>query len=143
MPYDDFLEGYSDIKKEAEENADFLVKKPSQIHGNGIFTIVKIRAGKEFYTVPMNDLRNAPSPGVARIAPGLFVSDKKVLNFVNHSCEANSIIVLGQNKIIIKSKREIVEGEEITLDYYLTEEKNHLIPCNCKSEKCRNFFFIS
>ena len=84
-----------------------------------------------------------PTPKAARIAPNKFVLDEKVLNYVNHSCEANSEIVFEPQRVVLRAKREILVGEEITLDYTATEEKNNLVPCTCGSVKCRNFFFIS
>ena len=91
----------------------------------------------------MNDLCTNPTPNCARIASNLFISDKKILNWVNHSCEPNSQLVISPNKVVLKSKRRISINEEITVDYYLTEEKNTLIPCSCGSKNCRQFFFIS
>ncbi|MFA6269499.1 MAG: SET domain-containing protein-lysine N-methyltransferase [archaeon] len=137
-----FSDKFIDSKKKFLDGV-VLIKQPSKIHGVGIFTKTEVPANREFYLVPMTDLRNSSSPRCARIAQNLYVSDEQVLNWINHSCEANSELVFGQNRVVLKSKREIKAGEEITVDYYLTEEKNNLLPCACGSEKCRNFFFIS
>ena len=125
------------------QKKDFLVKKKSPIHGYGIFSSVKIPRGMDFYLVPLNRISSTPAPRLARIAPEIYVSDEKVLNWVNHSCESNSELILEQNKVVLRSKRVISAGEEITLDYYLTEEQKKLVPCSCGLKKCRNFFYIT
>jgi len=122
---------------------NFLSKAKSLIHGIGIFTTLAIPSNEFFYLVPLADLRLVPTPRAARIATNKFVFDEKVLNYVNHSCEANSEIVLEQQRVVLRAKRAISEGEEITLDYCDTEERNTLVPCTCGSKKCRNYFFIS
>jgi len=122
---------------------DFLKKGKSPINGIGIFTTIAIPANELFYLVPLGDLRLVPTPGAARIATNKFVFDEKVLNYVNHSCDPNSEIVLEQQRVVLRAKRDIFTGEEITLDYTITEEKNNLILCTCGKEKCRNFFFTT
>lgn len=118
-------------------------KKKSKIHGTGVFTKTKIPALREFYIIPLNEVYQKPLPKMARIASNLFVNDPKVLNYVNHSCDPNSEIIIFEKKVFLKSKRKILQGEEITLDYCENEEKNNLIPCECRSKKCRNFFYIT
>jgi SET domain-containing protein len=122
---------------------DILEKKKSSIHGFGVFSKEKIASRKKFYSVPMLDIRNNPAPKLAKISTNIFVNDPKVLNWVNHSCDANSEIIFDQKGIFLRSKREIQPGEEITLDYCSTEEKNVLIECKCNSPKCRNYFFLT
>jgi len=120
-----------------------LKKKPSAIHGTGIFAMSKIPANEEFYLVPFNDIRKQTAPRLTRIATGMFVCDEATLNWVNHSCEPNAELVIGQNRLTLRSTREINEGDEITVDYFLNEEQNNILVCNCGSSKCRHFFFTS
>ncbi len=120
-----------------------LKKKKSKIQGYGIFTEKLIPEKREFYIIPTNNILNHPTPRCAKIASNIFVNDPEVLNWINHSCEPNSEIVLFEHKVFLKSKRKINPGEEITVDYCETEEKNNLINCNCGTKTCRNYFFIS
>jgi len=122
---------------------DLLEKKKSPIHGFGIFAKENIPFGKKFYSVPMLDLRKEAAPKLVKISTNLFVNDSKVLNWVNHSCDANTEILFEQKGIFLKSKKDIKVGEEITLDYCCTEERNILIECKCSSSKCRNYFYIT
>jgi len=141
MSYEEGLFNESPKEDLIEEN--LLQIKDSLIHGKGVFTLKEIKNNRIFYLVPMNDLRKTPSPSFARLSNNYFVNDPIVLNYVNHSCDPNSELVLGQKGAFLRSKRVILKGEEITLDYCVTEEKNTLIECKCKSINCRNFFYIT
>jgi len=120
-----------------------LVKDKSSIHGFGIFTKTKIRQGKILYIVPMNDMRSTSAPNYSKLAYGKFISDSTILNFVNHSCDANADLIMRQNSVVLRARRDIEALEEITLDYCSLEEKNTLVICNCKSPKCRNYFYTT
>ena len=122
---------------------DILKVAQSTIHGKGVFALKEIHINKYFYSIPMNDLRNSPAPSLAKISINTFINDPIILNFVNHSCDPNSELVLDQKGAFLRSKRKILAGEEITIDYCATEEKTNLIECKCKSTNCRNFFYIS
>ncbi len=98
---------------------------------------------KIFYTVPVNDLKSSPSSNFIRISKGVFVNDPLVLNFINHSCSPNSKLTITQKGVFLESIRVINVGEEITIDYNLTEEMGELVECNCKSTNCRHFFYIT
>jgi histone-lysine N-methyltransferase SETD1 len=60
--------------------------------------------------------------------------------FTNHSCEPNCMAVIlpvdSQSKIVIRSKRFIECGDEITYDYKFPYEETK-IPCLCKTGVCR------
>lgn len=62
--------------------------------------------------------------------------------FINHSCDPNCyakvISVSTEKRIVIYSKRDIYEGEELTYDYKFPIEPEHMkIKCLCGSVKCR------
>jgi len=117
----------------------FLIQKKSKIHGIGIFTNKVINKGDEFYIVPIKLIFNRPTPKCAYIGGKRWVSDEKVLNFVNHSCNANAVLdILGEPKLI--AKRKIRSGEEITVDYDKTELNGEKVVCNCKGNNCRKYF---
>ena len=69
---------------------NILVKRKSKIHGKGIFTLKNIKKGKMFYSIPINKLSNLPRRRWAYIGKGKWIKDNKVLNWINHSCGANS-----------------------------------------------------
>lgn len=56
--------------------------------------------------------------------------------YVNHSCEANVVARKRGDRVFLFSRRRIRSGEELTLDYRL-RRTNPLIPCHCRSLRCR------
>lgn len=142
MSYEDGLFKDSSPKDDFLEKDSFEIKK-SSINGKGVFVLKDISANKRFYLIPMDKISKTPVHNFARLYTNTFVNDPIILNFVNHSCDPNSEIVLNQRGAFLLSKRKILAGEEITLDYCATEEKNTLIECKCKSNNCRNFFYIT
>jgi len=64
--------------------------------------------------------------------------------FINHSCDPNCyariIRVNDQFKIVIYSKKDIKQGEEISYDYQFEFEPDEdKIVCLCGSKNCRGF----
>ncbi len=122
------------------KNTSFLRKKKSKIHGFGIFTTRKIKKGEVFYKVPLRTIYKEPKSRCAYIGNGRFVSDERVLNWVNHSCEPNTILDIKKKIPTLKAKRDITVGEEITCNYNLTEINGVKIQCKCGNKKCKGFF---
>lgn len=115
-------------------------KKESKIHGQGIFSNKDIPKSEKFYVIPLKIISNETKPKYARIG-SRYVSDE-VLNWINHSCEPNSRLIVDDEPYLV-SLKNIPKGEEITLNYNETELHNKKIKCNCKSKNCNGFFFIS
>ena len=140
MSYEENL--FEEKPKEVFETNLFEIKN-SKINGEGVFALKDIKPNHNFYLIPMDKVSKVPAPYFARICSNTFVNDPVVLNYVNHSCDPNSEIIVEQNRVVLRSKRKIVAGEEITVDYCVTEEKNTLKECNCKSLNCKRFFYIT
>lgn len=114
-----------------------LLQRNSKIHGYGIFTDISIEEGEKFYAIPLEKTTGMPRPRWARLGD-IFVYDKVVLAYVNHSCSPNSCIDIAGHSLI--AIRNIRANEEITCDYNLTESEGVKVPCNCGSENCRGYF---
>jgi uncharacterized protein len=53
---------------------------------------------------------------------------------LNHSCEPN----LGlQGRIVFVATRDIAAGEELTIDYAMTDDEPYEMTCHCGSKDCR------
>jgi SET domain-containing protein len=117
-----------------------LLKKKSKIHGFGIFTDFLIKKGSSFYKIPKEEIIDYPKKRCAYIGNGKWVCDRKVLNWVNHSCNPNCVLDLTRKCLI--SAKDINSGEEITLDYNKTEHGNIKIKCKCNAENCKGYFLI-
>lgn len=117
----------------------FFKIRPSAIHGQGVFIEKGINRGEVFYEIPLERVSPNPHPRWAKIECIGWVNDPEVLNYINHSCGPNAELVVSM-KPQLRALRDIQEGEEITVDYSLTEAGGVSVPCVCKDEACRGFF---
>jgi len=119
----------------------FEIRK-SKIHGKGIFTTKAIKKKTKFYRVPLKNIFNSPKPRCAFIGKHRWVCDNKVLNWVNHSCDANALLCIDRKMPCLIARKDIKLGEEITCDYNKTEKNGKKVRCNCKSRICKKYFLI-
>jgi len=118
-----------------------LRKQASPIHGSGVFAAVDFNKGAVIYEIPTNQTSSEPQKNWARIGQNTWVDDKTVLNYLNHSCNPNALLVTGGCPCLI-AKHDILAGQEITCDYDLTENGSTQVKCNCGDRACRKHFKI-
>lgn len=122
--------------------------RPSPIHGMGLFAKVAIAKG-EIVAVKGGHVLTAPQwaalePALGsadiQISEDLFIApvthaerDGNML-YTNHSCDANLAI---QGQIVLVAMRDIVPGEELTIDWATTDDGDHEMQCRCGSAQCR------
>lgn len=88
--------------------------KNSKIHGQGRFTLVDIPTD-EVVLIVMGSIKPClPNNNKLIIKGTKFVLDCDQ-TYVNHSKDANLYL---DGQIVFRSKRNIVAGEELTIDYY-------------------------
>jgi SET domain-containing protein len=81
-------------------------------------------------------------PGVKRISEldaDLYVDgsvDGNDTKYINHSCEPNSDVFIMDGLMIVFALREIVPGEEITVDYLNSFAEDRTV-CQCRTASCR------
>ncbi len=148
------------VKKSAKKALAFAVRK-SVIHGRGVFAIRDIRKGKTLieYTGERITWEEAerrypidPIPYhtfLFEIGDGSECLDaanrSTPANWFNHSCKPNCEAEEDEDeRVFIKARRDIKEGEELTYDYNLTceekmkkSERQRRYPCWCGVKKCR------
>jgi len=117
-----------------------LKKRLSNIDSFGIFTKNAIANDTEFYQIPLGIIYSETKPRCARIADEKYVSDDKVLNWVNHSCNPNSRLDIDRDDPVLIAIRDILPNEEISVDYNQTEVQGVRVECTCKSENCKGYF---
>lgn len=117
-----------------------LEKRKSTINGIGIFTKKSVVKDKEFYTIPLTILYNQPQPRCARIADKKYVHDDAVLNWVNHSCNPNTILDIDRPDPVLRAIRDIASDEEISVNYNQTEVQGVSVECTCKAINCKGYF---
>ncbi len=105
----------------------------SPIHGKGLFAATFVAAGETLVRMnPSNFSRADRHPWNGR-------NTDTIPHFVNHHCEPNACISFAplEHAVVVVAARFIAPGEEITLDYWLTELGGVRIPCNCPSRACK------
>lgn len=55
--------------------------------------------------------------------------------YINHSCQPNSYVIISEKRIFIYALRHITPGEEITTDY-LCELHSDQTTCRCRTASC-------
>lgn len=119
----------------------------SNIHGIGLFASEPIKPGDLIFTVSgalhlvkdfdllPKSLKKASDDWVG-ISRYRYIDTKaSPIRFINHSCEPNAALRTPRRLIAMKA---IAAGEEITMDYSLTEAgQDYHRPCSCKTPSCR------
>jgi len=118
--------------------------------GKGLFVVEEIKKGEVIadYTngfgryingKEADELYEKGFDQMVQIDDDLFFAATKEIEFedadyINHSCEPNCGI---KNKLKIVAMRDIESGEEITIDYAMTESSEYSFKCNCGAPNCR------
>ena len=115
----------------------------SNIHGHGVFAKKNFKRGDFIFLIKgktvkwqVHNLKDSLyGPDWIGINKNTWVDPSGPAKFLNHSCNPNAGI---QGKVKITALRDIKKGEEITIDYSITEidELWHM-KCNCGSKACR------
>lgn len=135
---------------------DMLEVKASSIHGNGIFASQPIEKGiflmryeGEIIGKCMSDKRernymknNMRSVYMFKVDEDIIIDATLIGNkarYINHSCNPNCFSLTDTNhkSILYYSMREIQPGEELTIDYYYSEEHPNEI-CHCGEPSCKS-----
>lgn len=119
----------------------------SPIHGWGVYAAEQIPARRKVieYTGQRISRRETLRRGQAEITylfalDAYWTLDGSVggsgAEFINHSCDPNLYSCNVRGHILYMSKRPIVPGEELTVDYCFSKKIGR-IPCRCGSVICR------
>ena len=130
--------------------------RQSPIHGKGMFAsapikqgeVVNIWGGTLLLTeedIAGDQAKEWRAKGYvwATIGEGLYLAallnedEEDLTNFINHSCDPN---VWMKDEVTLVARRDIVVGEELTIDYAVFEGNEKWVgpwECRCGSELCR------
>lgn len=115
----------------------------SDIHGNGIFALQDFEKGcdifdlkgKLVYFANNNKNDSLSNPDWVGIGKNLWMEVEKPGLNLNHSCKPNAGI---KGEVSIVALQDIKQGEEITIDYSITEEDHFwVMDCHCNASICR------
>jgi len=125
------------------------VVRNSSIVGRGLFAdlaiargeIVCVKGGHLLNRAEFSKHRRVANDAELQIADDLYLTPvtasefEGVMMFLNHSCEPNVGI---QGQIVFVAMRDIVAGEELTLDYATIDRDTEPMTCRCGAGCCRD-----
>jgi len=115
----------------------------SPIHGNGVFAKYKIKKGETAFIIKgkfvkwsvTNQKESFYGPDWIGISDNTWIDPQGAAKFINHSCDP-SCGIKGRLKVV--ALRDIQKGEELTVDYSITEiDKLWYMKCHCGAKNCR------
>jgi len=121
--------------------------RQSRIHQRGVYTLDPIPARRKVieYTGERINRRETKRRGTGRVTY-LFTLDNywtidgavggSGAEIINHSCDPNLHTWIFKGHILYMSKRLILPGEELTVDYMFSDKIGR-VRCCCGSAKCR------
>ncbi len=120
---------------------DPVIIKQSNIHNKGIFAAKDFKKGEIVLqwniskTITKNEYEKLPieKKNYICITKNKYVIMQEPEKYMNHSCEANTIVT----NFCDIATRNIKKGEEITTDYF-NDPSERDMHCNCGSKKCKN-----
>lgn len=106
----------------------WLTIKPSAVHGNGVFTLKPFKRGDRVGTVQGAKVMYRPLVGGQSnryadwigIGPNKWIDPIDEFQYVNHSCNPTCALK-GDRVLQVIALRDIAPGDEITIDYSITE----------------------
>ncbi len=135
----------------------FYEIKETKSKGKGVFISRSIKKGEYLFHLDLTLLQSytlneiSQNPELSQVAEhsdyignGKYVIDLSPPSYINHSCAPNCVVKM--ESISIKNVialRDIMEGEELTVDYTLTAVDQFdgkgfwVLNCKCGSENCR------
>jgi uncharacterized protein len=120
----------------------------SKIHRWGVYATEHIPAGRKVieYTGERISRRETKRRAVSSDFIYLFTLDAywtidgsvggSGAEYINHSCEPNLVARIVKGHILYMSRREILPGEELTVDYHF-DKKVEKVACRCGAPNCR------
>lgn len=118
---------------------------PSKIAGKGLFANSKLPKNTILFHVEGPLIEYPFLPDYRKHPHALNIADRKWIlplngsfwRYINHSCTPN-VGLKGKDYVI--TMREIQEGEELSIDYSITEgDSRWRLRCRCKQENCRTW----
>jgi uncharacterized protein len=145
------LPGGPDARPSLNPAACFFVLRSarSPIHRWGIFSGETITAGRR--VIEYTGERVSPTEAARRSLRSqlylFYLSPTQQIDgaiggsgaeYINHSCEPNLRAAVSRRRLYLLSLRPIETGEELLLDYRITNDGPRL-PCHCGAASCRGY----
>jgi SET domain-containing protein len=127
-----------------------LEVRASGIEGKGVFSLVRFRRSQRVgelwgEVISTNEAtrraRKRKHIAIVELDEALAIDalrSDSPFRYINHSCQSNSYLRIGDGWVRFYARRDINRGEELTCDYGETQHEGKL-PCRCGSPDCRRF----
>jgi uncharacterized protein len=110
--------------------------------GKGLFAsdvifkdeVIAVFDGKIYEAKKASDLPQDIADHAIQISPHQWKDSNGIARFINHSCEPN-VGYRGVDTLV--AMRDVQKGEELTLDYEMSENSDWRMMCQCKTPSCR------
>ncbi len=132
------------IELRKDTNAQYKLKVRRSIAGLGLFALEPIPKGKRIIEYVGKVLIDEPDDATS--GQYIFNLHKHMdidgaprwntARYINHSCRPNAESDVKKGHVWIKSKRNIMVGEEIFYDYGKEFWNEHIKPKGCRCAKC-------
>lgn len=121
--------------------------RESKIHRRGVYALERIPARRKVieYTGERISRRETKRRGQGSITYLFTLDDYWTIDgavggsgaeIINHSCDPNLTSCILKGHILYLSRRVILPGEELTVDYRFSD-KIEDVSCRCRSPRCR------
>jgi uncharacterized protein len=136
------------IARSGQKSAHRLSVMKSPLHGFGCFATVRFPKGSSIaeyageritYKEAMHRMRRRGGKHISELHADCYIDGSVNGNdtqFINHSCEPNTDAFIVDGFMILFALKEIVPGEEITVDYLNSFEHDRTV-CHCGAASCR------
>jgi SET domain-containing protein len=125
-----------------------LSVRKSPLHGFGCFATVRFQKGSTIaeyageritHREAMRRMRGPAGKRISELDADCYIDggvNGNDTQYINHSCEPNADAIIIDGFIILFALREILPGEEITVDYLNSFEEDRAV-CHCGAASCR------
>jgi uncharacterized protein len=124
-----------------------LVIRESKIHRRGVYALERIPARRKVieYTGERISRRETKRRGQGNLTYLFTLDDYWTVDgaiggsgaeIINHSCDPNLYSCVFKGHILYMSRRLILPGEELTVDYRFSDKIEDVL-CRCRSPRCR------
>ncbi len=121
--------------------------RESRIHRRGVYALERIPPRRKVieYTGERLNRRETKRRGDGDVTYLFTLNDYWTLDgacggsgaeIINHSCDPNLYSMVFKGHILYMSKRLILPGEELTVDYRFSDKVGR-VPCKCGAKACR------
>jgi len=124
---------------------DLVEVRQSGIEGLGLFACRAIDEGERLHRIRMVREITPDAPLREELGERFdhcdFPDGKVVLigypsRHLNHSCDPNAYLWYESDRCVIKARRAIAAGDEVTIDYNVNISGGSAWPCHCGSRRC-------